>query len=112
MNTLRVNTTYVHFTDDAGSEEFDEREEFYFKAERQFNQYWSGMGYGRYDIDASDPLEYGIGFVYEDECFIFDGRCAVRSIRIRTWVNLTSSCSVWSSRPWASLLLQPDCKKR
>lgn len=74
MNTLRVNTTYVHFTDDAGSEEFDEREEFYFKAERQFNQYWSGMGYGRYDIDASDPLEYGIGFVYEDECFIFDGR--------------------------------------
>jgi LPS-assembly protein len=74
MDTLRINTTYVHFTDGAGSEEFDEREEFYFQAERQFSQYWSGRAYGRYDVDQSDPLEYGVGFVYEDECFIFDGR--------------------------------------
>jgi LPS-assembly protein len=74
LNTLRVSSSYVHFTDDAGSEQFDEREEFYFQAERQFSQYWSGRAYGRYDIDQSDPLEYGIGFVYEDECFIFDGR--------------------------------------
>lgn len=74
MDTVRINTTYVHFTDDAGSEEFDEREEIYFKAERQFSEFWSGMAYGRYDIDQSDPLEYGIGFVYEDECFVFDGR--------------------------------------
>jgi len=74
MDTLRLNTTYVHFTDDAGSEEFNEREELYFRAERQFSDYWSGMAYGRYDIDQSDPLEYGVGFVYEDECFIFDGR--------------------------------------
>ncbi|WP_254870151.1 LPS-assembly protein LptD [Thalassospira sp. HF15] len=74
LATLKINTSYVHFTDDAGSEEFDEREEFYFQAERQFNQYWTGRAYGRYDVDQSDPLEYGIGFVYEDECFIFDGR--------------------------------------
>ncbi|KZB70376.1 MULTISPECIES: LPS-assembly protein LptD [Thalassospira] len=74
VDTLRINTSYVHFTDDAGSEEFDEREELYFQAERQFNQFWSGRAYGRYDIDQSDPLEYGVGFVYEDECFIFDGR--------------------------------------
>jgi LPS-assembly protein len=74
LDTLRVSSSYVHFTDDAGSEEFDEREEFYFQAQRQFSQYWSGRAYGRYDVDQSDPLEYGIGFVYEDECFIFDGR--------------------------------------
>ena len=74
MDTLRLNTTYVHFTDDAGSEEFNEREELYFKAERQFSEFWSGMAYSRYDIDQDDPLEYGVGFVYEDECFIFDGR--------------------------------------
>ncbi|MCC9625557.1 LPS assembly protein LptD [Thalassospira sp. MA62] len=74
MNTLLLDTTYLHFTDDAGSEEFDEREELYFRARRQFSEYWSGMAYSRYDIDQSDPLEYGLGFVYEDECFIFDGR--------------------------------------
>ncbi|HCK16898.1 MAG TPA: LPS-assembly protein LptD [Thalassospira sp.] len=74
IDTLRISTSYVHFTDDAGSEEFDEREELYFQAERQFTQFWSGRAYGRYDIDQSDPLEYGVGFVYEDECFIFDGR--------------------------------------
>ena len=74
MDTLRLNTTYVHFTEDAGSEEFNEREELYFKAERQFSEFWSGMAYSRYDIDQDDPLEYGVGFVYEDECFIFDGR--------------------------------------
>jgi len=74
LDTLRINTNYVHFTDDAGSEEFDERKEFYFQAQRQFSQYWSGSAYGRFDVDQSDPLEYGIGFVYEDECFIFDGR--------------------------------------
>lgn len=74
MDTLRLNTTYLHFTDEAGSEEYGEREEVYFKAERQFNKYWSGLAYGRYDIDETDPLEYGIGFVYEDECFTFDGR--------------------------------------
>lgn len=74
MDTLRVNTTYVHFTDDAGSEEFNEREEFYFRADRQFSDFWSGMAYSRYDVDQGDPLEYGVGFVYEDECFIFDGR--------------------------------------
>ncbi|MBS8274476.1 LPS-assembly protein LptD [Thalassospira tepidiphila] len=74
LDTLRINTTYVHFTDDAGSEEFEEREELYFQAQRRFNQYWTGRAYGRYDIDQSDPLEYGVGFVYEDECFIFDGR--------------------------------------
>lgn len=74
LDTLRINTTYVHFTDDAGSEEFSEREELYFLAQRRFNQYWTGRAYGRYDIDQSDPLEYGVGFVYEDECFIFDGR--------------------------------------
>ncbi len=74
VDTLRINTTYVHFTDDAGSEEFEEREELYFQAQRRFNQYWTGRAYGRYDIDQSDPLEYGVGFVYEDECFIFDGR--------------------------------------
>ena len=74
LDTLRFNTTYVHFTDDAGSEEFSEREELYFKAERKFSDFWSGMAYARYDIDQSDPLEYGAGFVYEDECFIFDGR--------------------------------------
>ena len=74
MDTLRFNTTYIHFTDDAGSEEFDEREEFYFQTQRRFSQFWSARAYGRYDIDQSDPLEYGVGFVYEDECFIFDGR--------------------------------------
>jgi LPS-assembly protein len=74
LDTIRVYTSYVHFTDDAGSDEFNEREEIYFQAARQFSQYWSGRAYGRYDIDETDPLEYGIGFVYEDECFIFDGR--------------------------------------
>ncbi|WP_336082617.1 LPS-assembly protein LptD [Thalassospira sp. CH_XMU1448-2] len=74
LDTLRINATYIHFSDDAGSEEFNEREELYFRADRQFSDYWSGMAYSRYDIDQSDPLEYGIGFVYEDECFIFDGR--------------------------------------
>ena len=74
IDTLRLSTTYLHFTDEAGSEEYDEREEVYFKAERQFNKYWSGLAYGRYDIDETDPLEYGVGFVYEDECFTFDGR--------------------------------------
>ncbi len=73
-DTLRLNLDYVHFADDAGTDEFNEREEVYFHAERQFNQFWSATAYGRYDMDRSDPLEYGIGFVYEDECFIFDGR--------------------------------------
>lgn len=74
LDILRLNTTYVHFSDDAGSEQFNEREELYFQAERKFSDFWSGMAYSRYDIDQSAPLEYGIGFVYEDECFVFDGR--------------------------------------
>lgn len=74
LDTLRISTSYLHFTDDAGSNEFNEREEIYFQANRKFSDFWSGMAYSRYDIDQSDPLEYGIGFVYEDECFIFDGR--------------------------------------
>ncbi|SOC24226.1 LPS-assembly protein LptD [Thalassospira xiamenensis] len=72
--TLRLNLDYVHFAEDAGSEEFGQREEVYFRAERQFGEFWSGMAYSRYDLDQNDPLEYGFGFVYEDECFVFDGQ--------------------------------------
>ncbi|MDP2700057.1 LPS-assembly protein LptD [Thalassospira sp.] len=75
QETLRLNLSYIQLAEEAGSEEFGSREEIYFSASRKFTEYWSGMGYGRFDLDeGGDPLEYGIGFVYEDECFIFDGR--------------------------------------
>jgi len=72
--TLEINVNYTHFAENTGNSEFNEREEIYFTAERDFGDNWSGKIYSRYDIDQSDPLEYGIGFVYEDECFVFDGR--------------------------------------
>ncbi|WP_114087119.1 LPS-assembly protein LptD [Thalassospira profundimaris] len=72
---VRLDLSYLQLSENAGTEEFNDREEFYFNARRRFDEHWSGNGYGRFDMDRnSSPLEYGIGFQYEDECFIFDGR--------------------------------------
>lgn len=75
QKTLRLNLSYLQLTEDAGSGEFNKREELYFRASHAFNDHWSGMGYGRFDMDRGrDPLEYGVGFTYDDECFTFDGQ--------------------------------------
>tara|TARA_R110002012_G_scaffold42354_7_gene115225 strand:- start:2040 stop:4274 length:2235 start_codon:yes stop_codon:yes gene_type:complete len=73
--TLRLDLSYLQLSENAGSDEFNDREELYFRARHRFNDNWSGSGYGRFDMDRNNtPLEYGIGFEYEDECFLFDGR--------------------------------------
>lgn len=72
---LFVNGSYLFFADEEGEGgEFPGREELTWSLRSRLTRYWTGRVFGLRDL-TEDPiqLKFGVGFRYEDECFLFDG---------------------------------------
>jgi len=67
---LHLDLDYAFLASEADpASEFGDRQEIAGKLSSQFTDYWSGFIGGRYDIENTRILSYGIGIEYEDECF-------------------------------------------
>jgi LPS-assembly protein len=70
---LSLSGTYV-FLAEQEDDEFEGREEINLTLSSQLTRYWRGRVFGLRDLaDEQNQLIFGIGFTYEDECFLFDG---------------------------------------
>ncbi|MDH5748764.1 MAG: LPS assembly protein LptD [Rhodospirillales bacterium] len=68
---LRINAGYVYF-DHTENSEFPGREEMNISLSSQINRYWRARAAGIRDLsDDGGMRNFGVGLVYEDECFIF-----------------------------------------
>lgn len=70
---LTLSGSYLYFEQEPGSE-YETRNEIALGVSSQLTRYWRGRVYGLRDL-TEDPtqLTLGVGFTYEDECFLFDG---------------------------------------
>jgi LPS-assembly protein len=70
---LSLAGTYVFLADEE-DDEFERRQEIYLTLNSQLTRYWRGRVFGLRDLaDEQNQLIFGVGFTYEDECFLFDG---------------------------------------
>lgn len=70
---LSLAGTYVFF-DEQEDGEFEGRQEINLTVQSQLTRYWRGRVFGLRDLDEEQTqLIFGVGFTYEDECFLFDG---------------------------------------
>jgi LPS-assembly protein len=72
--TLRLTLDYlfVNQEQDTGTEEFGNREELSGRLEVGLGRYWRASANVRQDLKGVGLLSAGVGFTYEDECFIFN----------------------------------------
>lgn len=70
---LNLGGSYVYFADEE-NQEFEGRQEINLILQSQLTRYWRGRIFGLRDLaDEQTQLIFGVGFTYEDECFLFDG---------------------------------------
>ncbi|TVR98440.1 MAG: LPS-assembly protein LptD [Rhodospirillales bacterium] len=86
IEALRLRGRYLFLADEA-SEEFAGREELRLNLQSQFTRYWRGRAFSLYDLTEDGGLrEVGLGFTYEDECFLLDGSWTRQTFRDRDLV--------------------------
>ena len=72
---LRANVDYVSLARELTADELTSREEINFRGRLQVTRYWAVDTNARRDLSGDgDTLDYGVGIMYEDECFIFSSR--------------------------------------
>lgn len=70
---LNLVGSYVYFADQEDGE-FEGRQEINLALQSQLTRYWRGRIFGLRDLtEEQTQLTMGVGFTYEDECFLFDG---------------------------------------
>jgi LPS-assembly protein len=70
---LSLGGTYVFFADQEDGE-FEGRQEINLTVQSQLTRFWRGRVFGLRDLaEEQTQLTFGIGFTYEDECFLLDG---------------------------------------
>jgi LPS-assembly protein len=70
---LSLAGTYVYFADQEDGE-FEGRQEINLTVQSQLTRYWRGRVFGLRDLaEEHTQLSFGVGFTYEDECFLLDG---------------------------------------
>jgi LPS-assembly protein len=68
-----INLDYLLVSEEAGTGEFGDREEISGSLSYRINNYWRMNANARRDLSANGGfISYGGGFMYEDECFIFN----------------------------------------
>lgn len=73
LPALTLAGSYVYFADQDAAE-FDGRQEINLALHSQLTRYWRGRVFGLRDLtEDQTQLIIGVGFTYEDECFLFDG---------------------------------------
>ncbi len=72
--TLRLTLDYLFVNQEqgTGTEEFGDREELSGRLEVGLGRYWRASANVRQDLKGVGLLSAGVGFTYEDECFIFN----------------------------------------
>ncbi len=73
LDRVYFQTNYI-FNDelDSASLETNTREEFYGKTFVKITKNWGTYFYDRYNMTSEEQVEFGGGFIYENECFKFD----------------------------------------
>ncbi|MDH3240152.1 MAG: LPS assembly protein LptD [Alphaproteobacteria bacterium] len=69
---LKANVDYFFVRDETGTGEFGNREEVSLRLDAALTKYWSANARIREDLTGTGTISEGLGFTYQDECFIFD----------------------------------------
>ncbi|MGZ8410412.1 MAG: LPS assembly protein LptD, partial [Hyphomicrobium sp.] len=70
---LSLAGAYVFF-EEQEDDDFEGRQELNLTLNSQLTRYWRGRVFGLRDLaENQNQLIFGVGFTYEDECFLFDG---------------------------------------
>jgi LPS-assembly protein len=69
---LKANVNYFFVGEESGTGEFGNREEVSLRLDAALTKYWSANARIREDLTGNGTISEGLGFTYQDECFIFD----------------------------------------
>lgn len=86
IRALRLSGRYLFFADERG-DEFEGREELALDLRSQLTRHWQGRAFSLTDLAEDGGLRrVGLGFTYEDECFLLDGSWTRQTFRDRDLV--------------------------
>jgi LPS-assembly protein len=69
---LRLKLGYTFVDSEAGTADFEDREELVVRAESQLNENWSTFARHKRDLERGSSLSSSVGIGYEDECFVLE----------------------------------------
>ena len=69
---LRLNLGYIFIDSDAGTSDFEDREELTVRVDTRLNENWSAFARHKRDLELSDTLSTSVGVTYQNECFLIE----------------------------------------
>jgi LPS-assembly protein len=71
---LKASANYFYVGEETGTGEFGNREQVTFGLRAILSKYWTADAVIQEDLTGNGTIAEGLGFTYQDECFIFDIR--------------------------------------
>jgi LPS-assembly protein len=65
---INLRLSYIFLDDETDTQEFGDRQEVYARLRGKLNENWSGVVFGRRDLELGRFLVYGVGLTYENWC--------------------------------------------
>lgn len=71
---IRLSGDYIFVRNEPNEDSFRTREEITVHASSQVDAWWTWRAFYKRDLDLDESRNAGVSLIYEDECFIFEGR--------------------------------------